>query len=244
MEAVGLAGFVMGAALLTIFLEHPALGVVNGPLKDHPLLRRLPLGVVMGLYVTIITELFGKKSGAFINPAITSGYLRLGRIRPTDAFFYMVAQFVGAIVAAQLVKYITHGLFAHPLIDFGVTKPKPQYGNGVAFTAELAISYFTMILMLYFGSSKRLEKYAAPMSGLLLGMYLIFETPFSGMSMNPARSFAGAFTANEWGQLWIYFTAPFLGMLSATETFRYYSNKKDIEQPTDIKEKEVYPVYM
>jgi len=76
-----------------------------------------------------------------------------------------------------------------------------------------------LFVVLIFISSKRLEKYAAIVTGVLIALYLIFELPFSGMSLNPARSFAASLAANKWEHLWIYFVAPPLAMLLAAEIY-------------------------
>jgi aquaporin Z len=88
-----------------------------------------------------------------------------------------------------------------------------------AFVAEFIISFVLLFVVLIFISSKRLEKYAAIVTGILIALYLIFEMPFSGMSLNPARSFAASLAANEWEHLWIYFVAPPAAMLLAAEIF-------------------------
>jgi aquaporin Z len=226
MELFGLAGFVLAAGLLTIFLEHPDLPVMKSSLKDHPLLRRIPLGIILGIYIAVVVLLFGKKSGAHINPSVTWTFYRLGKISFTNALFYTIAQFAGAIGAAQLLKYASGDLFSHPLINYGVTEPKPPYESITAFIAEFIISAILMLVVLMASSSKRLEKYVALMSGVLIAVYLIIEIPFSGMSLNPARSFAGAFAANKWEHLWIYFVAPTLAMLAAGEVFIRWKKKQ------------------
>jgi aquaporin Z len=53
----------------------------------------------------------------------------------------------------------------------------------------------------------------------LVAVYITIEAPISGMSMNPARTFASAVPARHWGDLWIYFTAPVIGMLAAAELY-------------------------
>lgn len=242
MEAAGLAGFVIGAALLTIMLEHPGFAVMHSQLKDYPMLRKVPLALIMGTYIAVITLLFGKRSGAHINPAVTCIYFRLGKISLWDALFYTIAQFIGAIFAAQLLKYFIPNLFGHPIIDYAVTKPKPPYETVTAFIAEFTISFIMMLLVLFASSSKRFEKYVALISGVLIALFLIFEMPFSGMSLNPARSFAGAFTANEWKHIWLYFIAPIFGMACAAEVFLQWRKKNLIKKAIDYKELLNYPV--
>ncbi len=225
MELFGLAGFVLVAGLVTIFLEHPDLPVMKGELKNSSLLRRVPLAIVLGIYVTVVVLLFGKKSGAHVNPSVTWTFYRLGKINFKDALFYTIAQFTGAIGAAQLLKYATGNLFGHPLINYGNTEPKPPHGTMAAFIAEFIISFILILVVLIASSSKRFEKYLALITGALIALYLIIEMPFSGMSLNPARSFAGALAANKWGHLWIYFVAPTLAMLAAGEVFIVWKEK-------------------
>ena len=63
----------------------------------------------------------------------------------------------------------------------------------------------------------KLNKWTELCAGLLVATYITLEAPISGMSMNPARSLASAVPARHWADLWIYFTAPLIGMLSAAE---------------------------
>jgi len=222
MEAVGLGGFVLGAGVLTVFLEHPDFPAMQSAFggESNALWRRVPLGIVMGVYIGAVVYLFGEKSGAHINPATTWAFFRLNKISFADSFFYTLAQFAGAIAAALALKITLGAWFAHPSVDFGVTKPKPPHDSMSAFTAEFIISFVLMFTVLFIISSQRLEKYAAIASGFLIALYIIFEMPFSGMSLNPARSFAAALAANKWEHLWIYFVAPPVAMLLAAEIFK------------------------
>src|SRR5688500_20368957 len=80
MEAAGLGGFVIGASLLTVFLEHPEMPVIQSVLGEYPMLRRIPLGIILGGYIAGVVYLFGKRSGAHITPAVTWAFYRqIGR---------------------------------------------------------------------------------------------------------------------------------------------------------------------
>lgn len=221
MEAFGLAGFVIGAGCLAVFLEHPDFPAMKGAFggEANAIWRRVPLGILMGAYIAGVINLFGEKSGAHINPATTWAFFRLGKINFADACFYTLAQFAGAAAAASVLKFALGSLFAHPSVDFGITKPKPPHGSMSAFAAEFIISFALMFVVLTVVSSRRLEKYAALVSGVLITLYIVFEMPFSGMSLNPARSFAASLAANKWEHLWIYFVAPPLAMLLAAEIY-------------------------
>ena len=241
MEALGLAGFVLGAGCLAVFLEHPDFPAMRSSFggEENAIWRRVPLGLIMGAYIAVVIYLFGEKSGAHINPATTWAFFRLKKINFADSVFYTLAQFAGAIAAALTLKFTLGLWFAHPLINFGVTKPMPLHNSLSAFVAEFIISFVLMFVVLIFISSKRLEKYAAVVAGVLIALYLIVELPFSGMSLNPARSFAAAFAANEWKHLWIYFVAPPVAMLLAAEIFE--RTKKTILLTIVDKELPDYP---
>jgi aquaporin Z len=85
--------------------------------------------------------------------------------------------------------------------------------------AEVVISFILMITILVATNRETLARYTPYPVGGLYAFYITFETPLSGMSMNPARTFASAFHAGYWQALWIYFLAPTLGMLAAAEVF-------------------------
>ena len=197
-EAAGLAGFIIGAGLLTTLLEHPS-SPVQQAMGQSPLLRRVPLGLGMGAYIAaVIYSPWGKQSGAHINPAVTLTFWRLGKIKSWDAIFYAFAQFAGATLAALLMTVVLGKYYAHPSIKYTATTPGPgANGTQLAFIAEFIISFILMLVLLLVINSKQLERLAGLFAGSLIAVYLIFETPYSGMSLNPARSFGSAFAANH-----------------------------------------------
>lgn len=222
MEAAGLAGFVVGAGLLTTLLEHPDSPIHQSMSELPTLLRRVPLGLCMGAYIAgVVYSPWGRRSGAHINPSVTWTFYSLGKIKLWDALFYTLAQFAGAVFAAQLMKAMLGEWYAHPSVNYSVTAPgREVIGTELAFVAEAMISFGLMFVMLLAINSERWEKLAGLFVSLLIAVYLIIETPFSGMSMNPARSFGSALTAWQWSGWWIYFTAPPLAMLLAGKVYR------------------------
>ena len=75
---------------------------------------------------------------------------------------------------------------------------------------------------LYFHSSPEVIrlKYAGLLLAALIGLYIAIESPLSGMSLNPARSFGSALLAGQWHGIWLYFVAPPMAMLLAAEVYR------------------------
>lgn len=218
MEAWGLGMFMISAGLVVAVLEYPG-SPLHAMLPDADV-RRALVGLAMGLTaVGIIYSPWGQRSGAQINPAVTLAFLRLGKIAPLDALFYIVAQFIGGTLGVVLVLLLLGDAFNLPPVNNVATVPGLQ-GPLVAFVAELLISMGLMLTVLFFMNSQRLGRLTGLAAGILVATYITIEAPLSGMSMNPARTFASAAPGGPWTHAWIYYTAPILGMLAAVELYR------------------------
>jgi aquaporin Z len=218
MEAWGLGTFMVSAGLITTVLEYP-----HSPIQQaigNPDLRRALIGLAMGLTaIAIIYSPWGKRCGAHLNPAVTLTFLRLGKIQALDAVFYIIAQFVGGALGVLLVWALLGSAFAEPPVDFVNTKPGAT-GLLVAYLTEVGMAFGIMLMVLTALASGRLMRFIGLFAGLMVATYIAALAPFSGMSINPARSFASALPGYLWDYLWIYFTAPVLGMQLAIEVFR------------------------
>jgi aquaporin Z len=201
-------------------LEYPRSGV-HTSLPD-PVFRRVLAGLAMGLTaMAIIYSPWGKRSGAHMNPSVTLAFLSLGRIRGADAIFFIVAQFVGSTLGVLVVLAMLGAAFSAPPVSYAATLP----GSGVAaaFIAEVMISAALMFVILLMQAAQRAAPFTGVVAGILVATYISLEAPLSGMSMNPARSFASAAPGGMWQHLWIYFAAPIVGMVAAAQLFRYTS---------------------
>jgi aquaporin Z len=216
-EAACLALFMMSATVFTTLLRHP-LSPIAGWAAD-PLVRRIPMGIAMGLtLVAIVYSPLGRRSGAHMNPALTLTFLRLGKVAPLDAAAYVAAQFAGGVVGIVFSTALLAGLPADPSVNFVATVPGP-HGAAAAFAAETAISFGMMLLVLTVSNVSRMMRFTGMFAGLLVAVYITIEAPLSGTSMNPARTLGPAMLAHTARTLWIYFTAPPLGMLLAAELY-------------------------
>jgi aquaporin Z len=217
MEAVELGLFMVSACVFAVLLFHPDSSVPR--LLPDPGARRLLIGIAMALTaVAIIYSPLGRRSGAHFNPSLTLTYTRLGRVAPLDAFFYVIAHFVGAVAGVALAARLLGARLAHAAVNYAATVPGPR-GAATAFAAELAISFVLMTVVLAVSSRPRLARFTGLFAAMLVATYITLEAPLSGMSMNPARSFGSALFAGAWDVLWIYFLAPPFGMLLAAETY-------------------------
>lgn len=220
MEAAGLGLFMISACAFAVLLEYPGSGVHQA--VPQPWLRRILIGVAMGLTaISIIYSPLGKRSGAHLNPAVTLTFLRLGKVEPWDAAFYMLAQFAGGALGVVLATLVVgQMLVADSAVNYVVTLPGSS-GRWAAFVAEMAISFGLMLVVLTVSNRHRLNRYTGLFAGALVAVYISVEAPLSGTSMNPARTLASALSAHVWTDVWIYFLAPPLGMLLAAELYRF-----------------------
>src|SRR5207244_13158845 len=131
---------------------------------------------------------------------------------------YVLAQFIDGLSRVLVARVLLGSAVADPAVRYAVTVPGPG-GSGAAFAGELMIS-FGMMLTVLLVSNSALARFTGLFAGILVATYIGTEAPVSGMSMNPARTLGSAFHAGQWTALWVYFTAPPLGMLAAAELSR------------------------
>jgi aquaporin Z len=217
MESAELGFFMVSACFFTTLLEYPASPVRH--MLPNALLRQALSGLAMALtLLLLIHSTWGKRSGAHMNPAMTLMFLRLGKVESWDGLFYVLFQFAGGVSGVVFSSLVIGRALAHPSVNFAATQPG-VWGTGAAFVAELLISFLLATTVLAVSNHKSLSRFTPYFAATLVATYITFEAPFSGMSMNPARTLGSAIPAHAFHGLWIYFTAPPLAMLIAAEAY-------------------------
>ncbi len=182
--------------------------------------RNALMGLAMGLtLLTLVYSPIGALSGAHMNPAFTLAFWRLGRIQTLDAAGYIVCQILGGLLGTLAIGRLIGGPFTAAPVRWAPTVPG-RWGTTPAFAAEFGMTLVLMLVVLYTSNTKRLARVTGCFAAMLLALYITFESPVSGMSLNPARTLASAVPANVFTAWWVYALAPVLGMLAATEIFR------------------------
>ena len=216
-EAGCLGAFMVSACTFAAILGHP-----DSPLARRitsPIEGRLFMGCAMALTaIAIIYSPWGKRSGAHMNPAVTFTFWRLGKVASRDAIFYVLAQFAGGIAGVLAIRALLRPWVSHPAVNYAVTTPG-KAGALAALIAECLISFILMLVILLVSNTERIARHTGLFAASLVATYITLEAPISGMSMNPARTVGSAFSAHVWTSLWIYFTAPVLGMILAAEAY-------------------------
>jgi aquaporin Z len=230
MEAGESGLYLFSACAFATLLWHPA-----SPIQQHlpsDAVRRILMGLAMGATtIAIVLSPWGKQSGAHFNPALTFTFCRLRKVPLWDAVFYGAAQLLGAVAGVAFASLVLQGAPAHKAVRYAATIPgihgEAFYVNTIAFVAELVISFILMSAILFASNNEVLTSYTHYFAAILVALYIAFESPLSGMSTNPARTFGPAVYASYFHAIWIYFIAPPLGMLAAAEVHLLARDRKD-----------------
>jgi aquaporin Z len=165
--------------------------------------------------VAIVVYLFGKISMAHFNPAVTVGYLITGHIRRIQLVYYFAAEIIGAILASLFIKYFI-GSEAH----LGANTFNHSYPVLLVFGTEVMASALLMTVILAVVYTKGLRWLSGIAIGGIVGLDIFFLSFISGASMNPARSLAPALLSGVIDNLWLYWSATFIGTSIVAYIFR------------------------
>ena len=166
-----------------------------------PFIAFLPfIGVAVGVY------LFGKISMAHFNPAVTLGFLITKHITKLQLLYYFAAEILGALLGSLFVMAVI-GREA----DLGANSPNYVFPLPTIFGIEVLASALLMAVIIVVVYTKGLRGYSGLVIGGIVGLDIFFFAFISGASMNPARSLAPAITSGVIGNLWLYWSATFIG---------------------------------
>ena len=182
----------------------------------------LGIGIAFGLAVSLVIYLFGNISGAHINPAVSFGFYINNQMNRLDLLMYITFQLIGAVLGAAFLFFCFGNGFT-----LGETLPK--VGVIKTFFLEIFITFFLMFVILMVTRSSRIPNTIVPLIiGTTVGILAWQIGPYTGASMNPARSIGPAITSGKWDHLWIYILAPFMGSMLAVLCFSILPKKKKI----------------
>jgi len=187
------------------------------------------LGVALAFGLTVLTMAFaiGHISGGHLNPAVTIGLVVGGRFKSSEAIPYIIAQVIGAVVAAALLYLIASGKagfdLAGGLASNGYAEHSPGgYSLLSGFVTEVVMTF--MFLMIILGSTdERAPAGFAPIAiGLALTLIHLISIPVTNTSVNPARSTGPALIVGSWAldQLWLFWVAPLIGAALGGVSYR------------------------
>jgi aquaporin Z len=200
------------ASAATVYSDSGQLGVIG-------------IGLVHALVLTAIVYAIGYRSGAQVNPAVTIGLLVAKKITGREAVVYIIAQIIGAVIAAAVV----YSIFGS---EMSASVTLPSEDNIVrALILETVMTFTLVYVVLATTTSKNFK--ILPLAGLAigftLGLNVIFGGSITGGSLNPARSFGPALITWEFNYHWIYWISPIVGGLIAAGVYKILHTKEEEE---------------
>jgi len=194
------------------------------------------LGVILGIYSSL------KLSGAHLNPAVSIAMLTEKEIKFSEFFYYVIAQFIGALIAGFILfKIIKNDIEIFNLKTaciFGEYFPNPTFDNldwvslPIASIIEMMATFFLIYLIFIITNISKLKKLSPTLIGLTVGVIIYIVAPYTQCCMNPARDFAPriiahfngweqfAFNYNGIGWLIVYILAPLIGGVLGAFAFK------------------------
>lgn len=160
-----------------------------------------------GVALMVIVYTVGAVSGAHVNPAVTFGVAVAGKIKWRRAVWYWVAQVVGAVLAALILRFVLGGQAG----SLGAT----TLGSGTSpiqgLVIEAVLTVFLAMSVLVSGVLGKNGNLAGVAIGLVLTMDILMGGSLTGASMNPARTLGPAIVTANFADVWIYLVGPLAG---------------------------------
>jgi aquaporin Z len=187
------------------------------------------LGVALAFGLTVLTMAFaiGHISGCHLNPAISLGLVVGGRFKAAELVPYVIAQVLGAILAAAVLYFIASGKagfeLSSGLAANGYAEHSPGgYTLAAGFVTEVVMTFMFLMVILGATDARAPQGFAPIAIGLCLTLIHLISIPVTNTSVNPARSTGPALIVGGWAisQLWLFWVAPLLGAALAGVVYR------------------------
>ena len=160
------------------------------------------IALIIGIYC------FGKVSLAHFNPAVTIGYYITGHISKIQIAVYFAAEIIGALLGSLFVM-----TFIGTGANLGANTPNHDFSIFLIFPVEVLASALLMAVIFTVVYTKGLRGFSGIAIGGIVGLDIFFLAFISGASMNPARALAPALFSGVFEDLWLYWTAPYVGTI-------------------------------
>ena len=177
------------------------------------------IALIIGVYS------FGKISLAHFNPAVTIGYYITGHISKIQVAYYFAAEIIGAFLGSLFVLTIIG-----TEENIGANAPNYEFSLPLIFGVEVLASALLMAVIFTVVYTKGLKGFSGVAIGGIVGLDIFFLAFISGASMNPARALAPAVFSGVLENLWLYWTATFVGTAIVGFLFRGPFRKQRLEE--------------
>jgi MIP family channel proteins len=205
-------GELLGTFILVYVGCSVAIAASLGNLTAGPPYDSLAVALAFGVALLIVVAGLGHISGGHVNPAVTLGLASTGRFPWSRVPLYMGAQLTGAILAS-FATWISFGDQARDKAKLGATLLASGVSAGQGFVVEALITFVLVFVVVLVASDPRVpsSRIAALAVGFALAAAVFVGGPLTGGGANPARALGPMIVAGEFGNLWVYLIAPFVG---------------------------------
>lgn len=187
--------------------------------------RLLTISLAFGISIAAVVAATARISGGHINPAVTFAALLTGKIGKEKAVAYVLAQLVGAVIAAGLLRTLIPAVMEYELgaNSIGPAARADGFTELRGFGMEVVLTFMFVWVIFAVAVDKRGPGFPiAPIAiGLTLAVVHLVGIPFTTVSVNPARTFGPALIGGEWNAHWIYWLGPLIGAAIAGVTYQY-----------------------
>lgn len=233
----------------TFLLTFIACGVASFTGGYQGFLGVVGIALIFGLTVTAMAYSIGNISGCHINPAVSLGFFISGKMSLIDLCGYVVSQLLGGIAAGFAMLGLSktfnqeiieqYGSYGYDLLSFGTNgygeaSPFLEVNMWGALIIEIILTFVFVITVIGVTSKEAYSKVAGVVIGLALTTVHLFGIPFTGTSVNPARSFGPAIAkgitgdVTALGQVWVFIAGPCIGAIIAAVTYMFLTASKAV----------------
>jgi MIP family channel proteins len=214
------ASHIVGAAIAelvgTFILVFGGTAVAVGAILVRPTAGAaydsLAIALAFGLALAIVVAAIGHVSGAHVNPAVTLGMAAAKRFPWNYTPIYIVAQLVGAVLAAFATWLTFGGAGARSEASLAATYPARGVGDLQAFLVEILITFILVFVVISVATDQRAPAAIAPIAvGFALAVGVFIAGPVTGGAVNPARALGPMLVAGDFTSVWLYILGPIIG---------------------------------
>lgn len=218
-------------AIGTFFLVLAGTSVATAATLGRPIAGgsadSLAVALAFGLALAALVSALGHVSGAHLNPAVTLGLAVTGKFPARYVPAYLIAQFLGATLAA-LAVWAIYGDAGRDVAALGATAPAAGTSVLQAFLVEALITFFLVFVVISVATDERAPAQAAgPAVGFALAAAVLIGGPVTGAAVNPARALGPMVVAGKFTAAWVYVLAPVVGGVLATVLYDRFVKKAD-----------------
>ncbi len=198
----------------TFALVFIGVGVIVGDHINNGTTGLVGIALAHGLTIAVMVSAIAAISGGHLNPAVTIGAFVGRKINPGKALGYIIAQCLGGIVAALLIKIVIPSKILET-IAMGTPMLSSEISAITGVIVEAVLTFFLVFVVFGTGIDRRAPKVGGLFIGLTVTLDILMGGPLTGAAMNPARHLGPALLGGGFDNLWIYWVGPMTGGILA-----------------------------